>query len=50
MPITYDALNDDYDDDLKDFLVKNYYNKSEKLDIQEINLCYNLTELEKIEN
>ncbi|EGR30205.1 hypothetical protein IMG5_137940 [Ichthyophthirius multifiliis] len=42
------ALNDDYDDDLKDFLEKNAFPGGKKLNIVKVNLCYDLDELKTL--
>lgn len=50
IPIVFDAVDDDYDDDLKDFLQNNSSsNDGEPIQVQEINLCYNLSDIEKID-
>lgn len=41
IPVDFEALNNDYDDDLKDFLEKNLF-PNKKAHIKEINLCYKL--------
>lgn len=57
IPIRFDAINDDYDDDLKDYLVNNGLQNlgskvdsldlsNGKIEIRDIILCYNLEELE----
>ena len=51
IPISFDALNNDYGEDLKEFLQNNGVEPNEKnFQIQEINFCYDITELLEIDN
>ena len=51
IPINFKVSNDDYKDDLKYFLEKSInLPTKEKLNIKEINFCYNLTEFIEIDN
>jgi hypothetical protein len=41
IPKFYDAIGDDYDDDLKEFFEKNGL-KDKKCVVKKVNLCYNV--------
>ena len=56
IPINFHAINDDYDEDLKDFLencgfqhldkeIESLKESNGKIEIRDIILCYDLTEL-----
>ena len=60
IPIDYDAINDDYDDDLKEFIencglqntgkrIDSLKLSDGKIEIRDIILCYDLTEIEKLD-
>ena len=42
------ALNNDYDDDIKDFFEKSTFPDGKKLNVVKVNLCYNLDELKQL--
>ncbi|KAL4484377.1 hypothetical protein ABPG74_019554 [Tetrahymena malaccensis] len=49
IPLEFDAVNDDYDDDIKEFFEKNSL-KEKRVEIVSVTLCYNLTEITALQN
>ncbi|KAL4489887.1 hypothetical protein ABPG72_010786 [Tetrahymena utriculariae] len=49
IPLEFDAINDDYDDDIKDFFEKNSL-KEKRVEVVSVTLCYNLTEITALQD
>ena len=47
IPTSFDALNDDYDDDIKHFF-ENILKEDIKCEVVDVNLCYNLSPVEEL--
>ena len=48
IPKDFDAVNDDYDDDLKEYMVQHAL-EGKEVEIESVTLCYDLSELEDLE-
>jgi hypothetical protein len=48
IPVSIDALNDDYDDDLKHFF-ENILKEDFPIEVVDVNLCYNLSEVQVLQ-
>ncbi|EAS02382.2 phage head-tail family protein, putative (macronuclear) [Tetrahymena thermophila SB210] len=49
IPKDFDAINDDYDDDIKEFFEKNSL-QEKRVEVISVTLCYNLTEITALQN
>jgi len=48
IPIDYEALNDDYDDDLKEFIEEHALD-DKQIEVESVTLCYSLKEINILE-
>jgi len=48
IPIDYEAINNDYDEDLKMFLIEHCFENKDPENVKIVTLCYNLTELKEL--